>query len=69
MGYCIRLCAAVAPLAPAEKTGILVYIRGGGLVAREDHMTFEELTEIVAMLFVAGLAMALFGCYLTAQII
>jgi hypothetical protein len=32
-------------------------------------MTFEELTEIIAMVFVAGLAMALFGCYLTAQLV
>jgi hypothetical protein len=32
-------------------------------------MTFEELTEMIAMLFVVGLAMALFGCYLTAQLV
>jgi len=32
-------------------------------------MTFEELTEIVAMLFVVGLAIALFSCYCTAQFV
>ena len=32
-------------------------------------MTYEELTEIVAMLFVVGLAMALFSYYCTAQFI
>jgi len=32
-------------------------------------MTYEELTEIVAMLVVAALAMALFGCYLSTRFI
>lgn len=51
------------------KYGILSRLHGGNLVAREDDMTFEELTEIIAMMLVAGLAMALFGCYLTAQLV
>ena len=32
-------------------------------------MTFDELTEIVAMVFAAGMAIALFGVYCTAQFI
>lgn len=32
-------------------------------------MTFEDLTEIVAMLFAMGLAMALLGYYCTAPFV
>jgi hypothetical protein len=32
-------------------------------------MTFEELTEIVAIVFVAGLAMALWSCYCATKFI
>lgn len=32
-------------------------------------MTFEDLTEIVAMLFAVGLAMALLGYYSTAPLV
>ena len=32
-------------------------------------MTYQELTEIVAMLFVVGLAIALFSCYCSTQFI